>query len=122
MTLKDWLIQNNLTHEKFAAMCGCTRAAVSRWADGSRVPSPKWLKVIEKKTKGQVFFDSMACSSWDDRAIVARNLRKRGYTLSDASKKLRIHRNTLGRYLGRKSFTPSLIVEKIHKFAGLKND
>ena len=122
MTLQEWLEQKNLTHEEFAVMCGCTRAAVSRWASGSRVPSPKWLKVIERKTKGQVVFTALAFNPLDSREVIAQELHRKGYTLAAASKKLRIHRNTLGRYLNRKAFTPGKIVERIHKFVGFKND
>jgi len=117
MTLQEWLDRNNLTHAKFAAMCGCTRAAVSRWVAGSRAPSPKWLKVIERKTKGQVKASGEVSS---DRDLAFFEIYRNGYTISAAAKKLGIHRNTLSRYFSGQSHTPSDIVSKIYKLAGLQ--
>lgn len=117
MSLKEWLKRNNLTHAEFAAMCGCTRAAVSRWASGSRAPSPKWLKVIERKTKNQVTAYGAVSS---EREMAFLEIYRKGYTVSAAAKKLRIHRNTLSRYFSGQSYTPSDIVAKIYKLAGLE--
>lgn len=97
-------------------MCGCTRAAVTRWASGSRLPSPKWLKVIERKTKGQVVLRYNSYMSEGERVRLA--LRKQGLTLSAAAKKIRIHRNTLTRFIQGQSDTPSNIVERIYKIVG----
>lgn len=117
MSLKEWLKRNNLTHADFAAMCGCTRAAVTRWASGSRAPSPKWLKVIERKTKNQVTAYGAVSS---EREMAFLEIYRKGYTVSAAAKKLRIHRNTLSRYFSGQSYTPSDIVSKIYKLAGLE--
>ena len=117
MTLSEWLEQNCLTHEEFAAMCGCTRAAVTRWASGSRSPSPKWLKVIHRKTKGQV---SVFRHGQNDRERAFIALYIRGFTVSAAAKRLRIHRNTLSKYFFGKANTPQEIVSRIHKLAGLE--
>jgi transcriptional regulator with XRE-family HTH domain len=116
MSLAEWLEENCLTHEDFAVMCGCTRAAVTRWASGSRLPSPKWLKVIERKTKGQVVLRYNSYMSEGERLRLA--LRKQGLTLSAAAKKMRIHRNTLTRFIQGQSDTPSNIVERIYKAVG----
>lgn len=116
VSLAEWLEENRLTHEDFAAMCGCTRAAVTRWASGSRLPSPKWLKVIERKTKGQVVLRYNSYMSEGERVRLA--LRKQGLTLSAAAKKIRIHRNTLTRFIQGQSDTPSSIVERIYKIVG----
>lgn len=116
LSLAQWLEENRLTHEDFAAMCGCTRAAVTRWASGSRLPSPKWLKVIERKTKGQVVLRYNSYMSEGERVRLA--LRKQGLTLSAAAKKIRIHRNTLTRFIQGQSDTPSNIVERIYKIVG----
>lgn len=118
MTLQEWLNRENLTHEQFAAMCGCTRAAISRWVAGSRTPSPKWLKVIERKTKGEVA--ASGSGQLSDRDAAFLKIYRNGYTISAAAKKLGIHRNTLGRYFSGQSQTPSYIVSKINKLAGLK--
>jgi plasmid maintenance system antidote protein VapI len=48
------------------------------------------------------------------------SLRKQGLTLSAAAKKIRIHRNTLARFVSGQADTPSNIVERIYKVAGLK--
>lgn len=117
MTLQDWLDQNRLTHEEFADMCGCTRAAVTRWASGSRVPSPKWLKVIHYKTQGQV---NVFKQGQNDRDRAYISLYMRGFTLSAAAKRLRIHRNTLARFFTGRAETPPEIVSRIYKLAGLE--
>ena len=116
LSLSEWLEENRLTHEEFAVMCGCTRAAVTRWASGSRLPSPRWLKVIERKTKGQVVLRYNSYMSEGERVRLA--LRKQGLTLSAAAKKMRIHRNTLTRFIQGQSDTPSNIVERIYKAVG----
>ena len=118
LSLAEWLEENNLTHEEFALMCGCTRDAVTRWASGSRAPSPKWLKVIERKTKGQVGIAIEGRLTEGERIYLS--LRKQGLTLSAAAKKIRIHRNTLARFVSGQTDTPSNIVERIYKVAGLK--
>lgn len=118
LSLAEWLEENNLTHEEFAAMCGCTRTAVTRWASGSRAPSPKWLKIIERKTKGQVKLEVDSVETERERVFLS--LRKHGLTLSAAAKKMRIHRNTLARFVSGQADTPQNIVERIYKIAGLK--
>ena len=118
MSLNEWLERNNLTHEQFAAMCGCTRAAVTRWASGSRMPSPKWIKVIERKTKGQVSL--LYNVEMTDREKIFISFYKQGLTLSAAAKRLKIHRNTLSRFLTKKAETPDEIVERIYRLAGLE--
>ena len=120
MTLVDWLELKNLTHEEFGRMCGCSRAAVTRWLTGSRMPSPKWWKVIERVTKGQVTLD--VYDSMPARTKVRFLLYRKGYTISSAAQRMRINRNTLANYLIGKTDTPDNIVEKIYKVAGLKHD
>lgn len=117
MSLNEWLERNHLTHEQFAAMCGCTRAAVTRWASGSRMPSPKWLKVIERKTKGQVSLRYEL--EMTDREKIHLSLYRKGLTISAAAQKLRISRNTLSRFLRKKAETPDDIVDRIYRLAGL---
>jgi len=120
MTLDDWIESKGLTHSEFARMCGCSREAVTRWVTGSRAPSPKWQKVIERVTKGQV---AIGIYDWmSDRDKVYLLLYRQGLTISSAAKRLKIHRNTLANYLNSKSLTPWRIVQKIHKLAGLTHD
>jgi len=118
MTLKDWLELNNLTHEEFADMCGCTRTAVTRWVTGSRMPSPKWLKVIERKTQGQVTLLRGVLNSDRERAYIS--FYRQGLTICAAAKRLRVHRNTLSRYFSGQADTPPEIVSRIYKLAGLE--
>jgi transcriptional regulator with XRE-family HTH domain len=120
MTLEQWIDWQKLTHSEFARMCGCSREAVTRWATGSRSPSPKWQKVIERVTKGQVAIRLYDWMSERDKAYLM--LYRQGLTIISAAKKLRIHRNTLANYLSGKSNTPDYIVQKIHKLAGLTHD
>lgn len=120
MTLYEWIESKNLTHSQFARMCGCSREAVTRWVTRSRTPSPKWQKVIEKVTKGQVAIRLDYFLSDRDKAYFL--LYSKGYTISSAAKKIKIHRNTLSNYLNNKSVTPRHIVQRIHKLAGLAHD
>ena len=120
MTLVEWLESKNLTHEEFGRMCGCSRAAVTRWATGSRMPSPKWQTVIERVTKGQVVMNVYDWMSDQDK--VYSLLYKKGYTICSAAQRIRINRNTLANYLSGKAKTPQNIVQKIHKLAGFKHD
>ena len=120
MTLYEWIESKNLTHSQFARMCGCSREAVTRWASGTRSPSPKWWKTIERVTKGQVAI--RVDVSLADRDKTYLLLYSKGYTISSAAKKIKIHRNTLSNYLNNKSVTPRHIVQRIHKLAGLAHD
>ena len=74
------------------------------------------MKVIERKTKGQVVLRYNSYMSEGERLRLA--LRKQGLTLSAAAKKMRIHRNTLTRFIQGQSGTPSNIVERIYKAVG----
>ena len=117
MTLNEWLERNCLTHEEFADMCGCTRSAVTRWVLGARLPHPKWLKVIHRKTKGQV---TMFRQGQNDRERAYILLYTRGFTVEAAAKRLRIHRNTLAKFFRGQAQTPPEIVSRIYKLAGLE--
>lgn len=120
MTLEEWMKSKGLTHEKFGRMCGCSREAVTRWITGTRLPSPKWQKVIERVTKGQVALNVYDWMSDRDKTYLL--LYRQGFTISSAAKRLKIHRNTLANYLNRRTLTPDHIVRKIHKLAGLIHD
>lgn len=93
MTLNEYMEQNNLTHEDFAASIGCHRSAVTRWATGSRRPSPVWLRIIVRKTKGLVTAQELLGGS-ELEAVIA----SKGFTLRAAAQKLKISRNVLAGY------------------------
>jgi len=117
MTLIEWMEWKNLTHEQFGRMCGCSRAAVTRWVTGSRLPSAKWWKVIERVTKGQVSLD--VYDEMPVRTKVRFLIYRKGHSVSSAAKRIRINRNTLANYLNGVTLTPNNIVQRIHKFVGL---
>ena len=117
MTLVEWIESKNLTHEQFGRMCGCSRAAVTRWVTGSRLPSAKWWKVIERVTKGQVSLD--VYDEMPVRTKVRFLIYRKGHSVSSAAKRIRINRNTLANYLNGVTLTPNNIVQRIHKFVGL---
>lgn len=113
MSLKEYLKKHGLTHGEFAALCGCTRAAVTRWATKSRVPNPKWIRIIEAKTKG-----SVAAKDWVDSELLAAFYRK-GLTIQAASRKLRISRNLLAKYAKLWDKPNAVHAEKIKRHFGV---
>lgn len=118
MTISEWLERKNLTHEQFALMCGCDRSSVTKWVTGERFPSPKWMRVILRVTKGQVF--TTKDESFTYRDMIHLSLYKQGFTVSDAAKKLGIHRNTLSRFLHGVSSPPADIMARIRKLSGVQ--
>ena len=54
MTLKEYKEKNNLTFKQLAELIGVkgTNVAVNsmRWINGTRIPSPKWMRKITEKT------------------------------------------------------------------------
>lgn len=114
MSLKEYLAKHGLTHSEFAALCGCTRAAVTRWVTKSRVPNPKWVRIIEAKTKGKVTAEDLV----EGGELLAAIYRK-GFTIQGASRKLRISRNLLSLY-AKQLYEPSpLHAEKIKRHFGV---
>lgn len=118
MKLSEWLERNNLTHEQFALMCGCDRSSVTKWATGERFPSPKWMKVILRVTKGQVFVTKD--EEFSIRSLIHLSLYKQGLTISSAAEKLGIHRNTLSRFLSGRTQTNPDIVQNVRKLSGVR--
>jgi DNA-binding transcriptional regulator YdaS (Cro superfamily) len=114
MSLKEYLKKHGLTHGEFAALCGCTRAAVTRWATKSRAPNPKWVRVIEAKTKGEV-------SAWDlvEGGELLAAIYRKGLTLQAASRKLRISRNLLALYAKHLYEPNPMHAEKIKRHFGV---
>ena len=114
MTLNEYLEKNNLTHEEFADSIGCHRSAVTRWATGSRRPSPTWIRIILRKTKGLVTAQELLGGS-ELEAVIA----SKGFTLRAAAQKLKISRNVLARYAkSRISMTPEHAV-RIQRIFGV---
>jgi len=54
MLFKDWLLEQNLSHQKAAERIGCTRAACYHWARGINRPTAKWNAIISEVTGGAV--------------------------------------------------------------------
>ncbi len=54
MKLSDWLAAENLTAAEFGRRIGRTRAAVSNWLAGSRMPRRAELELIRQETAGAV--------------------------------------------------------------------
>lgn len=56
MKLKTYLKKEGLTLREFAKKIGVTHAAIWKYSQGTRTPSLKNLKIIEKVTKGKVTY------------------------------------------------------------------
>lgn len=54
MKLKDYLAEQGLTHQAFAARIGVTTTAVQRYANGHRIPRRAIMRQITKATAGAV--------------------------------------------------------------------
>lgn len=54
MLLRDYLIEQGLTHEEFASLIGVTRPAVSYWLTGKTRPNPTSAVLIARRTNGKV--------------------------------------------------------------------
>lgn len=54
VTLEKWLKTKKLSGADLAEMLEVSQSAVSRWINGSRVPTIKYFQAIEKVTKGAV--------------------------------------------------------------------
>lgn len=107
MTLEQYLKQRGLTHEEFAELLGCSRAAVTRWAIGSRVPSARWAQLIEVRTEGKVKAKELrAAESEGTGARLYNAIVSRGLTIQQAARHMCMSRNTLSAYVKR-GFKPS---------------
>lgn len=100
MTLDEYLRSKRLTHEQFAALVGCTRAAVTRWLSGSRAPSPRWVAIILKKTRNAVSVqDLRSVASVGPGYKLHDAIVRRGLTIQQAAQLLGMSRNTLASYI-----------------------
>lgn len=100
MTLNEYIRRNRLTQGQFAALVGCTRTAVTRWLAGNRAPSPQWVAIIIRKTKGSVKVqDLRSAASVGPGFKLHDAIARRGLTIQDAAKRMGISRNTLASYI-----------------------
>lgn len=107
MTLNEYMRRKRLTHEEFAELVGCTRAAVTRWLSGSRSPSPRWVTVILRKTKGLVKVqDLRSVASVGPGFKLHDAIVRRGLTIQEAARRMDMSRNTLSSYI-KDSLRPS---------------
>ena len=54
MTLKDWLIEQNVEPSAFAERIGRTTEAVRRYVNGARIPDRATMPLIVSETRGTV--------------------------------------------------------------------
>jgi len=54
MTLREWREKKGLTVTELARILEADKSAVSRWENGERFPSRRFLKKIAEVTKGEV--------------------------------------------------------------------
>lgn len=54
MTLKDWLIEQNVEPSAFAERIGRTTEAVRRYVNGARIPDRATMPLIVSETSGTV--------------------------------------------------------------------
>lgn len=54
MTLKDWLLKNDINQTEFAIMLGISRYHISRIVNGHYMPSRDLAKRIEAHTYGEI--------------------------------------------------------------------
>lgn len=107
MTLNEYMRRKRLTHEEFAELVGCTRAAVTRWLSGSRSPSPQWVTVILRKTKGLVKVQDLRSVASVGPGFKLRDaIVRRGLTIQEAARRMDMSRNTLSSYI-KDSLRPS---------------
>lgn len=100
MTLEQYMKQRGLTHEEFAELLGCSRAAVTRWSVGSRVPSARWAQLIEVRTEGKVKAKELRTIKSDGIGLRLYNaIVSRGLTIQQAARHMCMSRNTLSSYI-----------------------
>lgn len=54
MKLRDWMSDNDKTHEEIAAAVGCSRFSVHKWIVGVCPPSRPFIRIIKILTNNQV--------------------------------------------------------------------
>jgi transcriptional regulator with XRE-family HTH domain len=120
MTLNQYLVKKGLTHEQFAELVGCTRAAVTRWASGSRSPSAKWVKVIEEKTRKKLRAEDLKAGRYNSASYnLYISILRRGLTIQQAAKQMAISRNLLAAYIKSKAVPTKAHAIKIKRHFGV---
>ena len=66
MDLKLYLESRNLTHAEFAAMVGVTPSSISNYICGTRQPTLKIGRAIEKATRGKVSIEDLL-AYWESK-------------------------------------------------------
>jgi transcriptional regulator with XRE-family HTH domain len=120
MTLNDYLKQRNLTHEEFAELLGCDRTTVTKWLDGSRVPSARWAQLIEVRTEGKVKAkDLRSIDSCGGGQRLYGVIVTRGLTIQQAAHLMSMSRNALSAYIKDQSKPSRIHVAKIKHYFGV---
>ena len=117
--LLAFLKDNCLTHQEFAAMCGVERSTVTKWIKGTRNPSPKAMKIIGRKTRGSVAVEKDDPSlPYSKRLELA--LYRNGLTVLESSKKLRMSRNAISRYVKGETVPSDKARARLYKLLGVQ--
>lgn len=76
-TLREWMVENAVTHRDMAKRLGTSQQNVTRWM-GSVNPTLEVIKVIKEITKGEVDYESfhMNAKYEGDKRLVAAGLAK----------------------------------------------
>ena len=120
MTLNEYLKQRNLTHEEFAELIGCDRTTVTKWLDGSRMPSARWAQMIEVRTEGKVKAKELRLppSKGSGQKLYAVIV-TRGLTIQQAARLMSMSRNTLAAYIKDHSKPSRMHLAKIRHHFGV---
>jgi transcriptional regulator with XRE-family HTH domain len=121
MNLKDWLDRNEQTYADFAEEIGVSRAAVWRWALGSRIPHPRLALLIEQHTDGHVPVTIWAETDHLPKgsAALIRWMQSQGVTASATASAIGVHHSSMHQWI-RASVVPSpASLEALNEHTGL---
>jgi transcriptional regulator with XRE-family HTH domain len=121
MNLKDWLDRNEQTYADFAEEIGVSRAAVWRWARGSRIPHPRLALLIEQHTDGHVPVTIWAETDHLPKgsAALIRWMQSQGVTASATASAIGVHHSSMHQWI-RASVVPSpASLEALNEHTGL---
>lgn len=54
MKLREYIKNNNFTIESFSDLCNVSYTTFIKWVYAKRIPSKNYMKIIYKKTNGEV--------------------------------------------------------------------
>ena len=54
MKLREYIKNNNFTIESFSDLCNVSYTTFIKWVYDKRIPSKNYMKIIYKKTNGEV--------------------------------------------------------------------